>query len=136
MTAVPHSFRLIFFEARRCAPLPRGPLRGAAVVSQHKAFVYLYDWLGLKEVAVLEPKPGVEPSASQSQLQTIVAELRTEHGLVSQRRIHEVPGMCMLRIEVAHAGKKAPALERQAPAQPFTAAARTQRPHGFPGALC
>lgn len=33
------------------------PLRGTAVVSQHKAFVYLYDWLGLKEVAVLEPKP-------------------------------------------------------------------------------
>jgi hypothetical protein len=29
------------------------PLRGQAVVSQHKAFVYLYDWLGLKEVAVL-----------------------------------------------------------------------------------
>ena len=38
------------------------PLKGVAVVSQHKAFVYLYDWLGLKEVAVLEPKPGVEPS--------------------------------------------------------------------------
>ena len=38
------------------------PLKGAAVVSQHKAFVYLYDWLGLKEVAVLEPKPGVEPT--------------------------------------------------------------------------
>ena len=37
------------------------PLKGTAVVSQHKAFVYLYDWLGLKEVAVLEPKPGVEP---------------------------------------------------------------------------
>src|SRR5262249_15121120 len=39
------------------------PLRGVPVVSQHKAFVYLYDWLGLKEVAVLEPKPGVEPTA-------------------------------------------------------------------------
>src|SRR5258706_10370472 len=35
------------------------PLKGSAVVSQHKAFVYLYDWLGLKEVAVLEPKPRV-----------------------------------------------------------------------------
>ena len=39
---------------RRCAAPPSS--------SQHKAFVYLYDWLGLKEVAVLEPKPGVEPS--------------------------------------------------------------------------
>ena len=43
------------------------PLKGASVVSQHKAFVYLYDWLGLKEVAVLEPKPGVEPTASHLQ---------------------------------------------------------------------
>jgi zinc/manganese transport system substrate-binding protein len=50
------------------------PLRGVAVVSQHKAFVYLYDWLGLKEVAVLEPKPGVEPSASH--LQTVLATLK------------------------------------------------------------
>jgi zinc/manganese transport system substrate-binding protein len=42
-------------------------LKGASIVSQHKAFVYLYDWLGLKEVAVLEPKPGVEPTASHLQ---------------------------------------------------------------------
>ena len=38
------------------------PLRGVAVAVQHKAFPYLEDWLGLKEVATLEPKPGVEPS--------------------------------------------------------------------------
>ncbi|MEO8080769.1 MAG: zinc ABC transporter substrate-binding protein [Caldimonas sp.] len=50
------------------------PLRGMAVVSQHKAFVYLYDWLGLKEVAVLEPKPGVEPTASH--LQQVLATLK------------------------------------------------------------
>ncbi len=43
------------------------PLKGVPVVSQHKAFVYLYDWLGLREVAVLEPMPGVEPSVSQLQ---------------------------------------------------------------------
>ena len=50
------------------------PLRGTAVVSQHKAFAYLYDWLGLKEVAVLEPKPGVEPSAAH--LQGVLAALK------------------------------------------------------------
>jgi zinc/manganese transport system substrate-binding protein len=50
------------------------PLRGALVVSQHKAFVYLYDWLGMKEVAVLEPKPGVEPTASH--LQEVLATLK------------------------------------------------------------
>jgi zinc/manganese transport system substrate-binding protein len=52
------------------------PLRGAAVVSQHKAFVYLYDWLGLKEVAVLEPKPGVEPTVSH--LQEVQAALKAQ----------------------------------------------------------
>jgi zinc/manganese transport system substrate-binding protein len=51
------------------------PLKGASVVSQHKAFVYLYDWLGLKEVAVLEPKPGVEPTASH--LQGVLTALKT-----------------------------------------------------------
>jgi zinc/manganese transport system substrate-binding protein len=50
------------------------PLKGLAVVSQHKGFVYLYDWLGLKEVAVLEPKPGVEPSAAH--LQGVLATLK------------------------------------------------------------
>jgi len=50
------------------------PLRGVPVVSQHKAFAYLYDWLGLKEVAVLEPKPGVEPTASH--LQEVLSTLK------------------------------------------------------------
>ena len=50
------------------------PLKGAPVVSQHNAFVYLYDWLGMKEVAVLEPKPGVEPTASH--LQEVQATLK------------------------------------------------------------
>ena len=52
------------------------PLRGVAVVSQHKAFVYLYDWLGLKEVAVLEATPGVEPTVSH--LQEVQAALKSQ----------------------------------------------------------
>ncbi|MCL2873163.1 MAG: zinc ABC transporter substrate-binding protein [Betaproteobacteria bacterium] len=39
------------------------PLRGAAIVVQHKGFPYLEQWLGLNEVATLEPKPGVEPTS-------------------------------------------------------------------------
>ena len=50
------------------------PLKGVSVVSQHKGFVYLYDWLGMKEVAVLEPKPGVEPTASH--LQEVLSTLK------------------------------------------------------------
>lgn len=55
--------------------LQAAPLKGVAVVSQHKGFVYLYDWLGMKEVVVLEPKPGVEPTASH--LQTVLATLKS-----------------------------------------------------------
>ena len=40
------------------------PLKGVKVVVQHKAFTYLLAWLGLKSVAALEPKPGVEPTTS------------------------------------------------------------------------
>ncbi|MDD4881589.1 MAG: zinc ABC transporter substrate-binding protein [Gallionellaceae bacterium] len=40
------------------------PLRGEAIVVQHKAFPYLENWLGLTEVATLEPKPGVEPTST------------------------------------------------------------------------
>ena len=50
------------------------PLKGLPVVSQHKGFPYLYDWLGLKEVAVLEPKPGVEPTVAH--LQGVLSTLK------------------------------------------------------------
>jgi zinc/manganese transport system substrate-binding protein len=40
------------------------PLKGVPVVVQHKAFTYLIAWLGMNEVAALEPKPGVEPSTA------------------------------------------------------------------------
>jgi len=40
------------------------PLKGVSVIVHHKGFPYLNDWLGLNEVAELEPKPGMEPSAA------------------------------------------------------------------------
>ncbi len=40
------------------------PLKGVPIVVQHKAFIYMNEWLGLKEIAALEPKPGVEPTIS------------------------------------------------------------------------
>ncbi|MBU1215335.1 MAG: zinc ABC transporter substrate-binding protein [Gammaproteobacteria bacterium] len=61
--------RLGAFEQRWRAALARwelqaATLKGVAVVVQHKGFPYLSNWLGLHEVAVLEPKPGMEPSAA------------------------------------------------------------------------
>jgi zinc/manganese transport system substrate-binding protein len=40
------------------------PLKGVAVVEHHKNMEYLMNWLGLRQVGTLEPKPGVEPSAA------------------------------------------------------------------------
>lgn len=40
------------------------PLKGVSIIAQHRGFPYLNNWLGLKQVAELEPKPGMEPSAS------------------------------------------------------------------------
>ena len=65
------------------------PLRGVSVVSQHKAFVYLYDWLGMKEVAVLEPKPGVEPTASH--LQEVLTLLKTTPALMTLYSAYQDP---------------------------------------------
>ncbi len=38
-------------------------LRGRKVIAHHKSWIYLEAWLGLEEVATLEPVPGVPPSA-------------------------------------------------------------------------
>ncbi|GLS90353.1 zinc ABC transporter substrate-binding protein [Psychromonas marina] len=43
------------------------PLRGKQVVGYHETYRYLYDWLGMKQVADLEPKPGVSPTTSHLQ---------------------------------------------------------------------
>jgi zinc/manganese transport system substrate-binding protein len=51
-------------------------LRGQAIVVQHKGFPYLENWLGLKEVATLEPKPGVEPTSTH--LAEVVAQLQRQ----------------------------------------------------------
>jgi zinc/manganese transport system substrate-binding protein len=40
------------------------PLKGAPVVVQHRAFTYLIAWLGMREIAALEPKPGIEPTTA------------------------------------------------------------------------
>lgn len=39
------------------------PLRGAPIIVHHPDFSYLNNWLGLRQVAMLEPKPGVEASS-------------------------------------------------------------------------
>ncbi len=61
--------RLAAFSQRWRAAISKweqqgAPLKGVSVVVQHKGFPYLSNWLGLIEVTALEPKPGMEPSAT------------------------------------------------------------------------
>ena len=40
------------------------PLKGHAIVVYHKDMSYLINWLGMREVGTLEPKPGLPPTAA------------------------------------------------------------------------
>ena len=57
------------FDARWSEAIKRwetkaAPLKGESVVIMHRDQAYLCHWLGLNEVASIEPKPGVPPTAS------------------------------------------------------------------------
>ncbi len=40
------------------------PLKGVAVVGYHKNMSYLNNWLGIREIGSLEPKPGLPPTTT------------------------------------------------------------------------
>jgi len=52
------------------------PLKNTPIVVQHKGFPYLERWLGLRQVATLEPKPGVEPNSGY--LAEVLAQLQRQ----------------------------------------------------------
>ena len=61
--------RLQDFQSRWSAAVAKweqqaAPLKGQPIVVQHKGFTYLAHWLGLREIAALEPKPGIEPTTA------------------------------------------------------------------------
>lgn len=45
-------------ETARFAQLPRADVE---VVAYHRSLIYLFDWLGLTQIATLEPRPGIPP---------------------------------------------------------------------------
>ena len=66
------------FAARWAAATARwtqqaAPLRGTPVAVYHKNWSYLEDWLGLREIGAIEPKPGVPPGSQH--LAQLVGEL-------------------------------------------------------------
>lgn len=66
------------------------PLRGTPVLVHHAAFVYLSDWLGLKEIGSLEPKPGIEPSSGQ--LSALLARQQTTPARLVLRTAYQPEG--------------------------------------------
>jgi zinc/manganese transport system substrate-binding protein len=63
------------------------PLKGVTIVAHHKSWAYLNAWLGLREIAELEPKPGVEPTAAH--LEEVLAQLKREPARIIIRAAYE-----------------------------------------------
>jgi zinc/manganese transport system substrate-binding protein len=63
-----YAARLADFTTRWQAALAKwqeqaAPLKGVPIAVEHLSWVYMENWLGLKRIVALEPKPGVPPSA-------------------------------------------------------------------------
>lgn len=56
------------------------PLRGQTVAGQHTSFGYLWHWLGIKQLADLEPRPGMSPTPGH--LQRLLEGLRARPPLL------------------------------------------------------
>ena len=76
------------------------PLKGVPVVVQHKGFTYLERWLGLREVASLEPKPGIEPTATH--LAAVLAQLGREPVKMVLRAAYQSDQSSLWLAERAH----------------------------------
>jgi zinc/manganese transport system substrate-binding protein len=59
-------------EARRFAALPA---QSRQLLVYHDSLVYLIDWLGLKQIGTVEPRPGIPPDPAQ--LAKVVGLMRT-----------------------------------------------------------
>jgi zinc/manganese transport system substrate-binding protein len=61
-------------EAKRFAALPADRRRA---VAYHDSLVYLFTWLGIKQMGTLEPKPGIPPSPEH--VASTMAMMKREH---------------------------------------------------------
>lgn len=66
------------------------PLRGVPVLVHHASFAYLLNWLGMKEVGTLEPKPGVEPTSGH--LSGLLARQQTVSARMVLRAAYQQDG--------------------------------------------
>ncbi|HZF26803.1 MAG TPA: zinc ABC transporter substrate-binding protein [Steroidobacteraceae bacterium] len=77
------------------------PLKGTSVVVIHRDQSYLCNWLGLKAVASIEPKPGLPPSAGY--LAQLVAQLTSAPPKMILRNAYNDPKAAQWLSERVHA---------------------------------
>ena len=58
-------------------------LKNQTVVVHHRSFSYLIDWLGLKQAASLEPKPGIPPTTSH--LESLLQQFKSRPAMLIMR---------------------------------------------------
>jgi zinc/manganese transport system substrate-binding protein len=76
------------------------PLKGVSIVEHHKNMAYLMNWLGMRGVGTLEPKPGVEPSAAH--LSALVNQLQRQPAKMVVRAAYQDPRASQWLAEHAH----------------------------------
>ena len=63
------------------------PLAGMGLIVYHRSWVYLVDWLSLREVGALEPKPGIPPSAGH--LASILQRIESQDVALTVRSVYQ-----------------------------------------------
>ncbi len=75
--------RIARWEARAAT------LKGRRIVAQHSGFGYLWKWLGLEQIADLEPKPGLPPTVAH--LQVVLQQVRDAPPMVIVQTLYQDP---------------------------------------------
>jgi zinc/manganese transport system substrate-binding protein len=84
--------RLADFTSRWNAAIKKweakaAPLKGRNIVVHHDSWIYMTQWLGMKQVGALEPKPGVPPTSAH--LAGLVASTKNSNTLAIVRAAYQ-----------------------------------------------
>jgi zinc/manganese transport system substrate-binding protein len=92
--AVTYQQRLADFSTRWLAAIKRwetkaAPLKGRNIVVHHDSWIYLTNWLGMKQIGALEPKPGVPPTSAH--LAELISTAKSSNTLAIVRAAYQDP---------------------------------------------
>ncbi len=90
--AATYQSRFADFSTRWNAAVARwtteaAPLKGRNIVVHHNSWIYLTNWLGMKQIGSLEPKPGVPPTSSH--LASLIDVTKSSNTLVIVRAAYQ-----------------------------------------------